>query len=111
MAPSSSRPDVRESVSPPLTAVDPDLAIPGLLARRLAQDPHATLVERKRIPTTKKVVHGVAWSPDGRYAYISQESIGADAGAVDVLDLATLTVVSSFPVPQQPAGITILRQE
>lgn len=69
----------------------------------------ATLTELKRIPTTKKIVHGVAFSPDGRYAYISQESIGSDFGAVDVLDLNTLTMTSSFPVAAQPTGITILR--
>lgn len=71
----------------------------------------ATLVERKRIRVTKRIVHGVAYSPDGRYAYITQESIGADPGAVDVLELATLTITSSFPVPAQPTGVTILRQE
>ncbi|MEP6590354.1 MAG: YncE family protein [Gemmatimonadota bacterium] len=69
----------------------------------------ATLVEVKRIPTSKKIVHGVAFAPDGRYAYISQESIGADPGAVDVLDLESLRIVSSFPVAAQPTGITILR--
>lgn len=68
-----------------------------------------SLTEVKRIPTAKKIVHGVAFSPDGRYAYISQESIGADFGAVDVLDLATLTILSSYPVASQPTGITILR--
>lgn len=70
-----------------------------------------TLVELKRIPTAKKIVHGIAFSPDGRYAYISQESIGADNGAVDVLDLATLTMRSSYPVAAQPTGITILRSQ
>jgi len=68
-----------------------------------------TLSEIKRIPTTKKIVHGVAFSPDGRYAYVSEESIGADFGAVDVLDLVTLTMTSSYPVAAQPTGITILR--
>lgn len=70
-----------------------------------------TLTEIKRITTAKKIVHGVAFSPDGRYAYISQESIGADPGAVDVLDLTTLTISSSYPVAAQPTGITILRSQ
>jgi len=47
----------------------------------------AALTEVARIPTSKKVVHGVAFSPDGRLAYVSCESIGADPGAVDVIDL------------------------
>jgi YVTN family beta-propeller protein len=68
-----------------------------------------TLAELARVKTTKKIVHGVAYSPDGKYAYISQESIGADPGAVDVIDLASRTVVSTIPVPAQPTGITILR--
>jgi len=68
-----------------------------------------TLTELARVKTTKKIVHGVAYSPDGHYAYITQESIGADPGAVDVIDLTTRTVVSTIPIPAQPTGITILR--
>ncbi len=67
-----------------------------------------SLKELARIPTTKKIVHGVAFSPDSRYAYITQESIGADPGAVDVIDLTTLAKVSTTPLPAQPTGITIL---
>ncbi len=68
-----------------------------------------SLVEVARIPTTKKIPHGVAYSPDGRYAFISQESIGVDPGAVDVIDLTTRTKVATAPVPLQPTGITLLR--
>jgi DNA-binding beta-propeller fold protein YncE len=68
-----------------------------------------TLTEVARIPTSKKIVHGVAWSPDGRYAYISQESIGADPGAVDMLDLGTRKIVATYAVPAQPTGIAIWR--
>lgn len=66
-----------------------------------------TLRELARIPTTKPVVHGVVWSPDGRYAYISQESVGADPGAVDMIDVAARSVVATIPVPAQPTGITL----
>jgi YVTN family beta-propeller protein len=69
----------------------------------------ATLTELARVPTSKKVVHGVAYSPDGRYAYISCESIGADPGAVDMIDLASRKVVASIAVPAQPTGISIWR--
>lgn len=69
----------------------------------------ASLKELARVPTTKKIVHGVAYSPDSHYAYVTQESIGADPGAVDVIDLTTLTKVSTTPVPAQPTGITILK--
>jgi DNA-binding beta-propeller fold protein YncE len=67
------------------------------------------LTELARIPTSKKIVHGVAYSPDGRLAYVSSESIGTDPGAVDVVELSTRRVVASVSVTGQPTGITILR--
>jgi DNA-binding beta-propeller fold protein YncE len=67
------------------------------------------LTEVARIPTSKKIVHGVAFSPDGRLAYISSESIGSDPGAVDVIDLAQRKMVGSVSVPGQPTGITVLQ--
>jgi YVTN family beta-propeller protein len=66
------------------------------------------LSEIARIPTSKKIVHGVAYSPDSRRAYISCESIGADSGAVDVIDLGARTRIASVPIPGQPTGITML---
>jgi DNA-binding beta-propeller fold protein YncE len=68
-----------------------------------------TWTEAARVPTTKKIVHGVAYSPDGHYAFITQESIGADPGAVDLFDLTTQKTVATFPVPAQPTGVTILK--
>lgn len=68
-----------------------------------------TFAELARVKTTKKIVHGVAYSPDGRYAYVSQESIGSDPGAIDVVDLTTRKVVSSIAIPAQPTGLTIYR--
>jgi YVTN family beta-propeller protein len=69
-----------------------------------------TLTESARVTTTKGVVHGVAFSPDSRYAYISQESVGADSGAVDVIDLTTRQKVFTVAVPAQPTGIAIWRR-
>lgn len=66
------------------------------------------LTEVARIPTSKKLPHGVAYAPGGRWAFISVESIGVDPGAVDVIDLWTLSRVASIAVPLQPTGITIL---
>ena len=68
----------------------------------------ARLVETARIPTSKKVVHGVAYSPDSKLAYVSCESIGADAGAVDVIDLASRKRIGSIAIAGQPTGITLL---
>jgi DNA-binding beta-propeller fold protein YncE len=72
-------------------------------------DPRS-LTEVARIPTTKRIVHGVAFSPDSRYAYISQESIGADPGAIDVIDLSTRQKVFTVPVRAQPTGIAVWRR-
>lgn len=77
------------------------------------KDRSASLVDAKSlkvlatIPTTKGVVHGIAWSPDGRYAYISAESVGADPGSVDMIDIGARKVVATFPVAAQPTGITL----
>ena len=67
-----------------------------------------TLHEIARISTSKKVVHGVAYSPDSKLAYISCESIGVDSGAVDVIDLRTRRRIASIPIAGQPTGITLL---
>ena len=68
-----------------------------------------TLTEVAKVPTTKPLPHGIAYSPDGRWAFISQESVGIDPGAVDVIDLTTRIHVATIPVPRQPTGIAILR--
>jgi len=67
------------------------------------------LTEVARIPTSKKIVHGIAYSPDGRLAYVSSESIGADPGSVDVIDLSRRKLVGSVSIPGQPTGITVLQ--
>jgi YVTN family beta-propeller protein len=66
-----------------------------------------TLKELARVATSKRIPHGIAFSPDGRFAFVSCESVGTDPGAVDAIDLATLTRVASLPVPLQPTGIAV----
>ena len=63
--------------------------------------------EVARIPTSKSLPHGIAFSPDGRYAFISCESVGSDPGAVDAIDLRTLERVASLPLPLQATGIAV----
>jgi DNA-binding beta-propeller fold protein YncE len=65
--------------------------------------------EAARVATTKRIPHGVAYSPDGRYAYVTQESVGADPGAIDVIDLGTLQKIATMPIPLQPTAVTIWR--
>lgn len=67
--------------------------------------------ELARIPTTRKVVHGIAVSDDDRYAFISIEGVGSEPGTVDVIDLASLKKVASVDVGQQAGGIDFLRSE
>jgi len=66
-----------------------------------------TWAEAARIPTSKRVPHGIAFSPDGRYAFVTQESVGNDPGAVDAIDLTTLKRIASLPLPRQPTGIAV----
>jgi YVTN family beta-propeller protein len=67
-----------------------------------------SLSEVARVPTSKRIVHGITYSPDSRYAYVSCESIGLDPGAVDVIDLRSRTRVGTIAVSGQPTGITTL---
>ena len=71
----------------------------------------ATGKELARIPTTRKVVHGVTVSDDDRYAFISVEGTGSQPGTVDVIDLVALAKVASVDVGQQAGGIDFLRSE
>lgn len=64
-----------------------------------------------RTPASTTVVHGVAISPDSRYAFVSVEGVGAEPGKVDVFDLRSLELVASVGVGQQASGIAFHRME
>jgi DNA-binding beta-propeller fold protein YncE len=68
----------------------------------------ATGKELKRIPTQRRVVHGVVISPDDRYAFISVEGVGSEPGTVEMIDLRTLQRVASADVGQMAGGIDVL---
>lgn len=57
------------------------------------------------------VTHGIAISPDSRYAFVSNEAVGAAPGKVDIYDLRTLTRVADVPVGQQAGGIAFWKME
>lgn len=63
------------------------------------------------VPSSTTVTHGVAVSPDSRYAFVSVEGKGSEPGKVDVYDLRTFTVVGSAEVGQQAGGIVFWRME
>jgi DNA-binding beta-propeller fold protein YncE len=66
----------------------------------------ASVLEMKSSTT---VTHGVAISPDSRYAFVSSEGKGAEPGKVDVYDLRALSRAASVDVGQQAGGIAFWR--
>ena len=61
--------------------------------------------------TSTTLAHGVAVSPDSRYAFVSSEGVGAAPGKVDVYDLRTLARVAAVDVGQQAGGIAFWKME
>jgi DNA-binding beta-propeller fold protein YncE len=61
--------------------------------------------EAARIPTTRRVASGLTLSSDDRYAFITQEGVGSEPGAVDVIDLRALKKVATIDIGQQAGGI------
>ena len=61
--------------------------------------------EIARIANSRKVTHGVAISPDNRYAFVSVEGIGGEPGSVDVIDLQTMDRVATAEIGKQAGGI------
>lgn len=65
--------------------------------------------ELAELATTRPITHGVVISPDNRYAFVSNESIGAVPGTMDVFDLERLERVASVELRHQPTGIDLWR--
>jgi DNA-binding beta-propeller fold protein YncE len=64
-----------------------------------------------QLKNSTTVSHGIAVSPDSRYAFVSSEGVGAAPGKVDVYDLQALTRVGSADVGQQAGGIAFWKME
>jgi DNA-binding beta-propeller fold protein YncE len=67
--------------------------------------------ELTRLPTKRKVLHGVVVSPDDRYAFITVEGVGSEPGTVEVIDLSTLKTVATVDVGQGAAGVDFYKTE
>ena len=67
--------------------------------------------ELAKIANSRKVSHGVAIAPDSKFAFISVEGIGGEPGAVDVIDLEDLRLVSTAEVGKQAGGIAFWKIE
>ena len=61
--------------------------------------------ELARLPTKRKVLHGVVVSPDDAYAFVTVEGVGSEPGTVEIIDLAALKTVATIDVPPGAAGI------
>ena len=67
--------------------------------------------EVARLKTSRRITHGVVISPDGRYAFVSSEGIGGEAGTVDVFDLESHELVATAEIGLQAGGIAFWKQE
>jgi DNA-binding beta-propeller fold protein YncE len=67
--------------------------------------------ELAKIPTKRKVVHGVTISPDSRYAFVTVEGVGEEPGTVEIIDLEAKKGVASVDTPPQAAGIDFWKLE
>ena len=70
-----------------------------------------TAKELARLPTKRKVLHGVAITPDSRYAFITVEGVGSEPGTVEIIDLKSLTTVATVDTPSQAAGIDFWKMD
>lgn len=67
--------------------------------------------ELARVENTRTIIHGVAVSPDNRFAFVSVEGIGGEPGTVDVIDLKTTKKVTSAEIGKQAGGIAFWKIE
>lgn len=65
--------------------------------------------ELARLPTKRKVLHGVVVSPDDLYAFVTVEGVGSEPGTVEVIDLTTLKTVAIVDVAAGAAGIEFFK--
>ena len=63
------------------------------------------------VRNTRGVTHGVAISPDSRYAFVTAEGVGGEPGGIDVIDLETNERVASAEVGQQAGGIAFWKMD
>lgn len=63
------------------------------------------------VETTRRLPHGIAITPDSRYAFISVEGVGGEPGALDVIDLRRGGKVASIDVGKQAAGIVFWKSK
>ena len=63
------------------------------------------------IENSRKVTHGVAISPDSKFAFVSVEGIGGEPGSVEVIDLVNLERTDFVETGKQAGGIAFWKME
>jgi DNA-binding beta-propeller fold protein YncE len=67
--------------------------------------------ELARLPTKRKVLHGVVVSPDDLYAFVTVEGVGSEPGTVEIIDLKALQTVATVDVGEEAAGVDFYKTE
>jgi DNA-binding beta-propeller fold protein YncE len=67
----------------------------------------ASGTEVARIPTTRRVPHGVVITPDGHYSFVTVEGVGGEPGFVEIYDNAARRRVDTIEVGKQAGGIAL----
>jgi DNA-binding beta-propeller fold protein YncE len=71
----------------------------------------ATGREIVRTPTSRRIPHGVVVTPDGEYAFVTLEGVGADPGTVEIYHLPTGERVDAVDMGKQAGGIAFWKME
>jgi DNA-binding beta-propeller fold protein YncE len=67
--------------------------------------------ELARLPSKRRVLHGVIVAPDDLYAFVSVEGVGSEPGTVEVIDLTAMKTVASVDVGEEAAGLDFYKTE
>ena len=62
------------------------------------------------IRNTRRLPHGIAITPDSRFAFVTVEGVGSQPGTVDVIDLHLGQLVATVDVGKQAGGIAFWQQ-
>ncbi len=63
------------------------------------------------VPSSQRVTHGVAVTPDGRYAFVTVEGVGGEPGIVEVIDLERMERVATAEIGKQAGGIALVPEK
>jgi len=62
-------------------------------------------------PTGRSHTHGIAMTPDSRFAFVTSEGVRGESGVLEVIDLQALAVVARLDLGRQATGVAFWRME